>query len=207
MSKTRLRAIIENTVGIGYFPHQVSFLLHNPIRRLLIAPKELAERLPLKPTSRVLEVGPGSGYFSVEIARRVPRGHLELLDLQPEMLEKARHHLEAAGLENVGYTQADASSLPFPDADFDIAFLVAVLGEVPDDAACLQSLYRVLRPGGVAVFHEHLPDPDFSPLGQLREVVEAQGFVFLESWGRRWNYTASFQKPAGPRDEAAARSD
>jgi len=142
-------------------------------------------------------VGPGSGYFSVEIARRVPDGHLELFDLQPEMLAKARRHLEAAGLGNVGYTQGDATALPFPDSDFDVAFLVAVLGEVPDEAACLQSLYRVLRPGGVVVFHEHLPDPDFSPLPKLREAVEARGFVFRGSWGRRWNYTASFQKPEG----------
>jgi len=197
MSKTRLRTVIEHTFGVGYFPHELSFFINNPIRRLLIAPEEFAERLPLEATSRVLEVGPGSGYFSVEIARRVPDGHLELFDLQPEMLAKARRHLEAAGLGNVGYTQGDATALPFPDSDFDVAFLVAVLGEVPDEAACLQSLYRVLRPGGVVVFHEHLPDPDFSPLPKLREAVEARGFVFRGSWGRRWNYTASFQKPEG----------
>ncbi len=195
MSKTRVHTIIEHAVGVGYFPHQLSFVINNPIRRLLISPKRFADRLPLGPTSRVLEVGPGSGYFSVEVARRVPRGHLELLDIQPEMLAKARRHLEAAGLRNVGFTEGDATVLPFPDSDFDIAFLVAVLGEVPDQAACLRSLYRVLRPGGALVVHEHLPDPDFSSLPKLRRVVEAEGFAFLESWGRSWNYTASFQKP------------
>ncbi len=177
-----------------YFPHHLSFLIHNPLRRLLITPEGLAERLPLNADSRVLEVGPGSGYFSVEIARRVPRGHLELVDIQPEMLAKARRHLQAAGLNNVGYTGCDATALPFPDSDFDLALLVAVLGEVADPAACLQSLHRVLRPSGVAVFHEHLPDPDFSPLGKLRQTVEAQGFVFLESRGQGWNYTANFRK-------------
>ena len=195
MSKTRIQILIENVIGVPYFPHQLSFLINNPIRRLLISPKRFADRLPLKPTSRVLEVGPGSGYFSVEVARRVPEGHLELLDLQPEMLAKARSHVQSAGLRNVGFTEGDATALPFPDADFDIAFLVAVIGEVPDEAASLKSLYRVLCPGGVLMFHEHLPDPDITPLPRLRKIVEGQGFSFIGSWGHRWNYSASFQKP------------
>ncbi len=131
MSKTRVQTIMENVVGVPYFSHRLSFVINNPIRRLLISPQRFADRLPLGPTSRVLEVGPGSGYFSVEVARRVPRGHLELLDIQPEMLAKARRHLKAAGLRNVGLTEGNATALPFPDSDFDIAFLVAVLGEVP----------------------------------------------------------------------------
>jgi ubiquinone/menaquinone biosynthesis C-methylase UbiE len=195
MSKTRLRSVIERTVGVGCFPHQMSFLIDNPIRRLLITPEAFADRLPLTPSSRVLEVGPGSGYFSVEIARRVPAGHLELFDLQPEMLAKARRKLDAAGLANVGYTQGDAGDLPFEDSEFDVAFLVAVLGEVPDEAECLRSLQRVLRPGGVVAFHEHLPDPDFSGLPALRKLVEGEGFRFVRSWGQRWNYTASFRTP------------
>ncbi len=195
MSKTRLRSVIERGIGIGYFPHQLSFVIDNPIRRLLITPEGFAERLPLTPSSRVLEVGPGSGYFSVEIAQRLPRGRLELFDLQPEMLAKARRKLESAGLRNVGYERGDAGELPFPDSEFDIAFLVAVLGEVPDEESCLRSLYRVLRPGGVLAVHEHRPDPDFSPLPTLRILVERAGFVFLRSWGRSWNYTATFRKP------------
>ena len=198
MSKTRLRSVIERCVGAGCFPHQLSFVIDNPIRRLLIAPETLADRLALTASSRVLEVGPGSGYFSVEIAGRLPRGRLELFDLQAEMLAKARRKLASAGLGNVGYTKGDASKLPFADSEFDVAFLVTVLGEVPDERGCLQSLYRVLRPGGVVAFHEHLPDPDFSGLPALRELVEAEGIVFVRSWGLSWNYTASFRKPERP---------
>ncbi len=194
MSPTRLRSILQRTVGQGYFPHQLAFLIDNPIRRLLITPETLADRLPLTPSSRVLEVGPGSGYFSVEIARRVPNGHLELFDLQPEMLEKARQKIEAAGFRNVGYTEGDAGELPFGEAEFDVAFLVAVLGEVPDKLGCLRSLYRVLRPAGTLAFHEHHPDPDFSPLQRLRTLVEGERFAFLQSWGWFWNYTATFGK-------------
>ena len=57
-----------------YFPHQMSFILELPLRRLLVSPEQLADRLHLKQDSRVLEVGCGSGVFSVEVARRVPPG-------------------------------------------------------------------------------------------------------------------------------------
>jgi ubiquinone/menaquinone biosynthesis C-methylase UbiE len=175
-----------------YFPHQLSFLIDNPLRALLISPVALAGRLQLRPGARVLEIGPGSGFFSLELARRVPAGRLELFDLQAEMLVKARAKLRRAGLRNAGFTQGDAGSLPFASAAFDAALLVAVLGEVPDRRACLQSLRRVLRPGGLLAFHEQLPDPDRIAPESLRAGVEREGFRFREQFGPRWNYTALF---------------
>jgi CAAX protease family protein len=179
----------------GYFPHELSWLIDNPLRRLFIAPETLADRLAITETSRVLEIGPGSGYFSEELARRVPRGRLELFDVQDEMLGKAGRKLSARGFRNVGFTKGNASAgLPFPEAQFDVAVLVTVLGEVPDKDRCIKSIHRVLRPDGVLAIHEHLPDPDFIPFKQLRSAVERYGFVFKARWGRWWNYTATFQK-------------
>src|SRR4029453_700291 len=57
-----------NNLKMRYYPHQLSFLIDNPLRRLLISPSQFADRLSLNESSRVLEIGPGSGYFSVEIA-------------------------------------------------------------------------------------------------------------------------------------------
>lgn len=179
---------------MNYFPHQLSFLIDNPIRRLLINPSQFADRLALIDSSRVLEIGPGSGYFSVEIARRITRGHLELFDLQPEMLAKARRKLETAGLRNVGYAVGDASELPFPDASFDVVVLACVLGEIPQKQRCVNSLFRIVCPGGIAVFHEHLPDPDIFKLSTLRTLVEGAGFAFGQTRGRWYNYTAIFEK-------------
>jgi ubiquinone/menaquinone biosynthesis C-methylase UbiE len=180
-----------------YFPHQMSFILELPLRRLLVSPERLADRLHLTQNSRVLEVGCGSGVFSVEVARRVPAGHLELFDLQPEMLERARRKLQTAGLaEVVSYTQGDARQLPFPPGSFDVAFLVAVLGEVPEPRECLRALRRVLRAGGLLSITEHLPDPDFSKLSTLRALLEDEGFEFEEHFGPPWSYTANFRRPA-----------
>src|SRR5450759_3470028 len=89
--------LIRRLTGPGVFPYQFSGLLLSPLRRLILSPEALAERLRLTETAVVLEVGSGPGYFSGAVARRLPRGHLELLDVQPEMLEQARVRLDRAG--------------------------------------------------------------------------------------------------------------
>lgn len=75
--------------------------LLNPLRRLILSPGSLAKRLDLKKALQVLEVGPGPGYFSPEIARRIPRGRLVLVDIQQSMLDLARKRLEELGIANV----------------------------------------------------------------------------------------------------------
>ncbi|NOX38244.1 MAG: methyltransferase domain-containing protein [Calditrichaeota bacterium] len=189
------KVIVRRFLGKGICPYQLSFILDSPFRRLVLSPQKLADRLHLEKDSRVLEIGPGSGYFSVEVARRIPQGHLELLDLQQEMLEKTRRKLEAARIHNVGWTLGDAIHLPFGENEFDVVFLVAVLGEVSDPEACLQGIYKVLRPSGLLSITEQPGDPDFLPLSAVRSLAEKQGFEFVESYGRKKNYTANFRKP------------
>lgn len=172
-------ASLWGAIRRGCFPHQLSWLLDNPLRRLFISPASLVDRLPLHPESRVLEVGPGSGYFSVELANRIPDGWLELFDLQPEMLTKAARKFGDALPPNVGCTVGDASkALPFEEESFDLVLLVAVLGELPSAEQGLMSFFRILRPGGVLAVHEHLPDPDIIWPNKLRLMTTAQGSGF-----------------------------
>jgi ubiquinone/menaquinone biosynthesis C-methylase UbiE len=183
----------RQALGRGIFPHQLAWLLELPLRRLVLSPELLASRLPLRPDASVLEIGPGSGYYSLEVARRIPAGRLELFDLQPEMLARARAKCEAAGLANVGFTQGDGASLPFAAARFDLAYMVTVFGEVDDQAACLRGIRRVLKPSGVLSVSEHMPDPDFTPFDALRRQVEESGFRLDARHGSRWAYTANFR--------------
>jgi CAAX protease family protein len=62
--------------GHGTYPHQLAFLLLLPLRSLIFSPRQLAERLDLKPNARVLELGPGPGFFSVAIARQIPHENI-----------------------------------------------------------------------------------------------------------------------------------
>jgi len=198
---------VVNALRRGVFPHEMSFFLDLPWRNLMLSPQELVARLALTTTNRVLEVGAGSGFYSVEVARKVSEGHLELLDLQPEMLEKAQQKLEAKGLQNVGYTLADAGKLPLDADSFDVIFIVAVLGEIADKKAFLSEAHRVLKPGGILSISEHLPDPDFLPLEKVKTLVGERGFAFFARHGRKWSYTANFSKLEDPAvgAEAAAQ--
>nr|WP_319454800.1 MULTISPECIES: methyltransferase domain-containing protein [unclassified Mycobacterium] len=85
---------------------------------------------------------------------------------------------------------------PFADATFDVAFLAEVIGEVPDQPACLNSLARVIKPGGVLVFEESFPDPDRLTVTELRELAEPAGFAFLEARGGRWRDVVRFERRA-----------
>ena len=195
MAGTWLEKTMQRGRGTDHFPHQLWFIMDNPVRRLLVRPARLIDRLELSGSEDVLEVGPGPGLFSVEIARRLTTGRLELLELQPEMLAKARRKLDRAGCRNVGFHVGDAGGrVPFPDACFDVAFLAAVLGEVTDKPACLRSLARVLRPGGLLVVQEFFPDPDRMRVPEIRGLAEPAGFGFIGAQGRPWNYTVRLRR-------------
>ncbi len=196
MSSTWVGALLHKAreQGESPFPHQAAFLIDNPIRRALLKPARIVDKLGLTAAEHVLELGPGPGFFSVDIAGRLTDGRLELFDIQPEMLDKARHQLERAGLSNVGVTAGQASDgLPFPDNMFDVAFLAAVIGEVPDKQACLRSLGHVLKPGGRLVFVEMFPDPDRLSVRQLRDLVEPEHFEFVAASGSRWETVVHFR--------------
>ncbi len=176
-------------------PHTKARHLLNPLRNLILSPKSLVKRLDLGPNFRVLELGPGPGYFSPEVARSLPDGRLALVDVQEEMLEMAKERLEGKGFANVEYYKADAVSLPLESESFDVVFLVAVLGELPDRSSCLQEIRRVLRPEGMLSITEmKLGDPDFIPMAELLESVQAAGFSRLAQYVTRFSYTVNFYK-------------
>lgn len=175
----------------GTYPHQLSWLIDNPLRALLISPHTLANRIPLRSTDTVLELGPGSGFFSHELSRRVASGLLLLVDLQRPMLVKAKRAVSRA---NVRFLAADAAApLPLRGRSLDAAVLVAVLGEVPRPEACLASLAAALKPGGYLLIHEHLPDPDLIPPPRLDALVLPAGFALEQRSGPRWNCSSLYR--------------
>jgi len=128
-------------------PYNQRFWIQAP--HPLITRARLREALEPRPGERVLEVGPGTGYYALEVAEWIgPNGRLDVFDLQPEMLDHTMHRAAERGLENVVATQGDATNLPYDDGTFDAAYLVTVLGEIPDQDAALRELRRVLKPGG-----------------------------------------------------------
>ena len=180
--------------GPGVYPHQLAWVLTVPLRRLVQPPQRLVARLGLPPMSRVLELGPGPGYFSAALARAVPGGGVVLCDAQRQMLAKARSRLNVGLAPTAWFVQGDAASLPFETAFFDAAVLVAVLGEVLQPAACLQSLHRVLRPSGLLSVTEMRVDPDALSLAEVRRLMDSSGFELAEVFEHRLSFTANFRR-------------
>jgi ubiquinone/menaquinone biosynthesis C-methylase UbiE len=174
----------------------MTWMLDLPGRGLIMPAQTVAERLPVSPEAHILEIGPGSGYYSVEAARRVPSGTLTLLDIQPEMLEISAERLRSAGVTNFATQQSDGASLPFEDATFDAIFMVTVFGEIEGREEFVAEAYRVLKDGGVLSITEHHPDPDFEPASAIAKCLERHGFEPAPKLGWRWAYTLNATKRA-----------
>src|SRR3954470_12397202 len=100
-----------------------------------------------------LEIGAGTGYFSLNMLRAGVLGHATCLDISPGMLETLRGNAQRLGLSGLVETvAADGERLPFADESFDLVFGHAVLHHLPDLDQAFSEFKRVLKPGGMLVF-------------------------------------------------------
>ena len=101
--------------------------------------------------SRSLEIGAGTGYFSLNLLQAGVVRNATCTDISPGMVTTLGSNAQRLGL-HVRTARADAESLPFPDASFDIVLGHAVLHHLPDLRRAFAEFHRVLTPGGRIVF-------------------------------------------------------
>jgi ubiquinone/menaquinone biosynthesis C-methylase UbiE len=140
---------------------------------------------------RILEIGPGVGYYTLDLAKWVgPEGKVEIFDLQQEFLDHTGGRAAEQGLTNVVPTQGDATDLPYEDDSMDAVVLTAVLGEIPDPGAALREIARVLKPGGRLVVGELFGDPHFTTQASLRRQASEAGLTWQSHSGNWFAYFA-----------------
>lgn len=100
---------------------------------------------------RALEIGAGTGYFSLTLLQAGTIREAVCTDISPGMLATLRANAERLGLA-VETAATDAESLPFEDASFDLVLGHAILHHVPDLDRAFAEFHRVLKPGGTVVF-------------------------------------------------------
>lgn len=113
--------------------------------------RQVAGRVAIAPDARVLDVACGTGIVARTIARRVGReGHVAGVDISPAMLSAAQKASEAEGLA-IAWQHGSAQALPFDNGAFDLVVCQHGLQFMPDRAAALSEMRRVLAPGGQAI--------------------------------------------------------
>jgi ubiquinone/menaquinone biosynthesis C-methylase UbiE len=139
-----------------------------------------------EPGERILEIGPGVGYYTLDMAEWVgAEGTIEIFDLQQKFLDHVGERATERDLTNIVPTQGDATALPFEDDSMDAVVLTAVLGEIPDPVAALRQVQRVLKPSGRLIVGELFGDPHFTTQSALKRQAGETGLAW-ESHSGNW---------------------
>ncbi len=184
-------AIVWRRRSPAPFPARLALLLDIPLPGLRHAPADLVRRLALEPNMNVLEIGPGSGFYTKSLIDSGLSSRLVCLDAQPAMLQKLRKRFGAHAPSAVC---GDASALPFRAGSFARVLLVTVLGEIPDRDAALRECARLLTENGMLIVAETLADPDYIPARTLVRQASDAGLSTVDRTGAWPSYTQRFSR-------------
>jgi ubiquinone/menaquinone biosynthesis C-methylase UbiE len=123
----------------------------------------LVELIQPQPDWQVLDVATGAGHTALAFAPQVAR--VVATDVTPEMLQKTAELAAKRGLTNVETKPADAESLPFDDASFDLVTCRIAFHHFPNPRQALTEFARVLKPGGLLGFTDNITVPDRQAAG------------------------------------------
>jgi ubiquinone/menaquinone biosynthesis C-methylase UbiE len=164
-------------------PWWLGYFLASPLRRWLENPEEILETY-VREGMTVLEPGPGMGFFTTELARRVgAKGRVVAVDLQPKMLHGLRRRLQNSGLsDRVDARLASVDSLGLDDLPGKVDFILAyaVVHEMPSSRAFFNQAAIAAKPGARLLLVEpkgHVTPEEFK--GELRDAAQS-GFVLRE---------------------------
>lgn len=176
-------------------PQFLANLIDNPLRRRIQPPGEMPVRHGIQAGMTVLEVGPGSGRYTLETARRVgAAGKVIAVDIEPKMIERVTRRAESEGITNLEARVANVYDLPFNDGSFDAICMITVISEIPEPERAMREFYRVLSPKGTLAFSELLLDPDYPLAKTLINQAGRAGFRVKEKLGNFFSYTLVLEK-------------
>jgi SAM-dependent methyltransferase len=153
-------------------------------------PVHVLDVLDVREGQTIADVGCGSGYFTLHLAKRVgPSGRVYASDLQPEMLALLKKKTDAQHLTNVVPVLATEDDAKLPKGALDLALLVDVYHEIPKPPVTLAQLEGALKPDGrLALVEYRAEDPKVAikpehktTLVQLKKELEANGWTFVAS--------------------------
>ena len=158
-------------------------------------------RAHLRPDSRLLEFGCGTGSTAILLAPQVAL--IQAIDYSPQMLEIAREKARAAGVSKLQFAQATLAELDSPAGSWDVILGMNILHLLPDRTPTIVRAHQLIKPGGVFISGTFcigdgswqmrvlapvlralplLPSVSSLTLGQLKSEMEGAGFAIEECW-------------------------
>jgi len=156
------------TPGAIFYNATVAKVLRKPETKIA---NDVVEKLR---SGTILDLGSGTGYLSIEIAKRSPSLRIYGIDLSRQMVKIARRH--AKGVDNAQFVFGNAAQLPFRDKSIDLVVSTGASHHWKTPRLVFEECYRILRPGGVAWIYDGCPEV-FRNKAARRKVYEEYGFL------------------------------
>jgi ubiquinone/menaquinone biosynthesis C-methylase UbiE len=144
-------------------PERYAKSFDDPARDGWQMPARVIDVLGLSPSASVADIGAGTGYFTVRVAKAVPRGNVYAVDVEPTMLEHIRKRAVGEHLQNVVTLQASSSSPNLPKP-VDVVLIVDTYHHLPSRPTYFRELTKSLATGGrVAIIDFRKDSPEGPP--------------------------------------------
>jgi cyclopropane fatty-acyl-phospholipid synthase-like methyltransferase len=170
-------------------PKKWSGTFDDPERDKWQMPERIIAALDLRAQDAVADIGAGTGYMAVRLARHLKDGTVFAVDLEPKMVQHLAERAKASGLKNLRAVVASETSANLPEA-VDVAFLLNAYHHISERPAYFKRLRGSLKPGGRVAIVDFRPD---SPVG-------APKHLRLSADQIRTEMTAAGFQPAGSHD-------
>jgi ubiquinone/menaquinone biosynthesis C-methylase UbiE len=158
-------------------------------RELTEQPEKVLDALNITEGSTVADIGAGTGYFSLRLAKRVGQnGRVLATDIQPQMLAFLRDNMRAAGVKNIDLILCTPTDAKLPENTLDLALMVDVYHELAYPEETITQVRQALKPNGRLALVEYRGEDPSVPiklehkttLTQVRTEIEPLGFSVKE---------------------------
>jgi ubiquinone/menaquinone biosynthesis C-methylase UbiE len=150
----------------------------------------LIEKLALKPTNHVVDLGAGSGYFTFRMAPLVPQGKVYAVDISPEMLAIVRAKMRKSNAENIETVLSTVTDLKLENNSADCVLIVDAYHEFSHPLEMGKSIYNTLKPGGKLVLIEYRMEDPGIPIKKLHKMSQKQAIKEISAVGLKWEETS-----------------
>jgi precorrin-6B methylase 2 len=188
--EAQARHPVSGRVIAGVMGHEAADWLERPERSREENPERAIDALRIARGSVVADVGAGSGYYTVRLARRVgPTGKVYATDIQREMLALIERRIKKDDIRNVELVLGTEADPGLPDGALDLILMVDVYHELSRPQAMLDKLKASLKPEGRLVLIEFRKEDQTVPIrfehkmsvAEARQELDADGFVLQET--------------------------